>query len=398
MPRPRRPLVRPAVALLVSSLALTACGGSSLSTEPTSGGGTDAGTPAGPVDIGLLVPTSGVYSPLGEDMEQGFRLFLEQNDNLLGGREAAVQVVDEGESPDTGVPGAQRLVQGEVDAVVGIVNSGTALGVRDLFEEAQIPLIIANAGADAITGEQSSDYVWRTSFSNGDVAAALGAYVHETCASAFLIAPDYAAGKEHTAGFERTFTEAGGSVAGSVFPPFGTTTNYQPFLAQITQSGAECVYSFFAGAEAVAFTRQYSELGVTLPLYSSGFLTEGGVLAAAGEAAVGLETSLHYSDQIDSPRNSKFVAAYQEAYSEPPTVYAVQAYDAAQALDLALAGGATDGPGLVQGLQGIESIDSPRGSFSFSEGHGPDQAYYLRRVEQGQEGPVNVVVRELDGA
>ena len=394
MPAFRHPLRTLAAGLTVGAV-LTACGGS----ESLGGGDEGSGSgeeQAGPVTIGLLVPTSGVYAPLGEDMQQGFELFLDQNEGQLGGREVELEVVDEGESPDTGVPGAQRLVQQDVDAVVGIVNSATALGVRDLLEEAQVPLIIANAGANAITGESASDYVWRTSFSNGEVAAALGPYAAENCKRAFLVAADYAAGKEATAGFEETFTQAGGTVVGSVFPPFGTTTNYQPFLAQISQSDAECVYSFFAGAEAVAFTKQYRSLGVKPTLYSSGFLTEGGVLSAAGEAAVGVETSLHYSDQLDNERNTEFVEAYRAAYDEAPTVYAVQAYDAAQALDQALADGAEAGAEVVEGLEGIETIDSPRGEFSFGEGHGPEQAYYLRKVENKDGGLVNTVVQELE--
>ncbi len=393
--RPLRPHLLNLVAGLTAGAALTACGGGgSLGGEDETD--STAADDTSPVTVGLLVPTSGVYAPLGEDMQQGFELYLEQNEGQLAGREVELTVIDEGETPDTGVPGAQRLIQDGVNAVVGIVNSGTALGVRDAFEEAEVPLIIANAGADAITGEQSSDYVWRTSFSNGAVASALGPYAAENCESVFLAAADYAAGKEAAAGFERTFTEAGGTVAGSVFAPFGTTTNYQPFLAQIQQSGADCAYTFFAGAEAVAFTQQYAQFGLkdNIQLYSSGFLTEGGVLKAAGEAATGVETSLHYTDQLDSPRNQEFVEAYRAAYDEEPTVYAVQAYDAAQALDQAFGSGIT-GPEVVEGLQSIDTIDSPRGEFSFDEGHGPEQTYYLRRVEQGDAGLVNVVVDEL---
>jgi branched-chain amino acid transport system substrate-binding protein len=396
-----RPLRHKLVALVAGATAgavLTACGGgNSLGSgesepEAAAGGGDDTA----PVTVGLLVPTSGVYAPLGEDMRQGFELYLEQNGGELGGHPVELEVVDEGETPDSGVPGAQRLIQEDVDAVVGVVNSATALGVRDAFEEAEVPLVIANAGADAITGEQASDYVWRTSFSNGDVAAALGPHAAENCESVFLAAADYAAGKEATAGFERTFTEAGGKVAGSVFTPFGTTTNYQPFLAQIQRSGADCVYTFFAGAEAVAFTKQYEQFGLkdSIQLYSSGFLTEGGVLQAAGEAATGVETSLHYTDQLDTPRNAEFVEAYRAAYDEAPTVYAVQAYDAAQALDQAFENG-VEGPDVVEGLKSIDTIDSPRGEFGFGEGHGPEQTYYLRRVEQGDAGLVNVVVDEL---
>lgn len=397
MRRPIRSKLVTVIGGVTAAALLTACGGSgSLGGGDSDDAGTSGADDTTPVTVGLLVPTSGVYAPLGEDMRQGFELYLEQNDGQLGGREVELQVVDEGETPDTGVPGAQRLIQQDVNAVVGIVNSATALGVRDAFEEAEVPLVIANAGADAITGERSSDYVWRTSFSNGDVAAALGPHAAENCESVFLAAADYAAGKEATAGFQRTFTEAGGKVAGTVFTPFGTTTNYQPFLAQIQQSGADCVYVFYAGAEAVAFTQQYSQFGLKddIQLYSSGFLTEGGVLKAAGEAATGVETSLHYTDQLDSERNQQFVEAYRAAYDEAPTVYAVQAYDAAQALDQAFENG-VDGPAVIEGLESIDTIDSPRGEFGFDEGHGPEQTYYLRRVEQVEGNLVNVVVEDL---
>ncbi len=379
---------------LTAAAVLTACGSESLGGKSEESG-PGAASRGGPVDIGLLVPTSGVYAPLGQDMEQGFRMLLDEKGGKLGGRTVNLEVVDEGESPDTGVPGAQRLVQKQVDAVVGVVNSGTALGVRAAFQEAKIPLIVANAGADAITGASKSDYVWRTSFSNGGVAGALGPYAATKCKSAFLIAADYAAGKEATAGFQKTFTAAGGTIAGSVFPPFGKTTNYQPFLAQISQSTADCVFTFFAGAEAVAFTKQYRELGVKQTLFASGFLTEGGVLTATGQAAVGIENSLHYSDQLDNKRNVEFVKAYTAKYKEAPTAYAVQAYDAAQALDQALSGGAENGEGVVKGLQGIKTIDSPRGEFSFDEGHGPKQTYYLRKVETKGGALVNNVVQEL---
>jgi branched-chain amino acid transport system substrate-binding protein len=401
MRRFRHPFLTVLAGVTVGAM-LTACGGGALDDGGGDTGGNGAaagGQDTSPVTVGLLVPTSGVFAPLGEDMTQGFELYLEQNDGKLGGREVKLEKVDEGGGPDTGIPAAQRLVQQEVDAVVGIVNSAIALGVTQLFNEAQIPLIVANAGANDITGAKASDYVWRTSFATGEVSSALGPTAAKECKSVFLIGADYAAGKESTAGFEKTFTEAGGKIAGSAFPPFGSTDNYQPFLTQIRQSGADCAFAFFAGSEAVAFTQQYEQFGLEdqVRLFSTGFLTEGGVLNAAGEAALGLETSLHYSDQLDNPRNEEFVKAYQAAYDEPPTVYAVQAYDAAQVLDQAFAKG-TSGPEVIEGLKAIDTVDSPRGAWSFGEGNGPEQTYYLRRVEKVDGKLANVIVRELDGS
>lgn len=377
------------------ALALVAGCGSSLEEE-------QQGSGDGPVKVGLLVPKSGVYAPLGRDMENGFRMYLDAAGGKLGGRSVEMVVADEGGGPETGVPAAQKLVQQDkVTTLVGIVNSAVALGVRDLVTDARIPLIVANAGANAITGERRSDYVWRTSFTNGEVAGALGAYVAGQVkdGKVFLAAPDYTAGKEATAGFQKAFEAAGGAVAGTELTPFGTTTNFQPYLARILRSGAKAVYCFYAGAEAVAFVKQYQQFGLSskVPLYCSGFVTEGGVLKAQGDAALGIQGSLHYSDQLDNPTNEKFVADYSSKYGESPTVYAVQAYDAAAVLDRALAKG-TGGDAIVEGLKGIGEIDSPRGPWRFDDGHGPDQIYYLRTTEEQEGKIVNAVVRPLTGS
>jgi branched-chain amino acid transport system substrate-binding protein len=389
---PRRVVITAAAGL---ALALVAGCGSSLEEQ-------QQGTGNGPVKVGLLVPKSGVYAPLGRDMENGFRMYLDASGGKLGGRTVEMVVADEGGGPETGVPAAQKLVQQDrVTTLVGIVNSAVALGVRDLVTDARIPLIVANAGANAITGEQRSDYVWRTSFANGEVAAALGAYVAGQVkgGKVFLAAPDYTAGKEATAGFQEAFEAAGGSVAGTELTPFGTTTNFQPYLARIQRSGAKAVYCFYAGAEAVAFVKQYQQFGLAskIPLYCSGFVTEGGVLKAQGDAALGIQGSLHYSDQLDNPTNQRFVADYTSKYGDAPTVYAVQAYDAAAVLDQALAKG-TGGDAIVEGLKGIGEIDSPRGPWRFDDGHGPDQIYYLRTTEEQGGRIVNAVVRPLTGS
>ncbi len=382
-------------AFLSLTVSVLAGCGSSLSED-------QQGTAEGPVKVGLLVPKSGVYAPLGKDMENGFRMYLDAKGGKLGGRSIDVVVADEGGGPESGVPAAQKLLQQDrVNVLVGIVNSAVALGVRDLVTDSKVPLIVANAGADAITGAQRSDYVWRTSFTNGEVASALGPYVADQVkgGKVYLAAPDYAAGQEAVGGFKKAFEAAGGTVAGQELTPFGKTTNFQPYLARIERSGAKAVYCFYAGAEAVAFVKQYQQFGLAskIPLYCSGFATEGGVLKAQGDAALGIKTSLHYSDQIDNPTNQKFVADYTAKHGDAPTAYVVQAYDAAAVLDQALAKG-TAGEAIVEGLKGIGEIDSPRGPWRFSDGHGPEQTYYLRNTEKQGGRIVNAVVQPLSGA
>jgi branched-chain amino acid transport system substrate-binding protein len=187
-------------------------------------------------------------------------------------------------------------------------------------------------------------------------------------------------------------------VVGQAKPPFGTTSDYQPFLTAIQSSGARATFCFFSGSEAITFVRQYAQFGLagSIPLYGSGFLTEGNVLPQQGDAALGVQTTLHYTDRLDNPANRAFVDAYTAAHTEPPSCFAMQTWDAANVLNRALGTGtALDGDALAAALGGIGTIDdSPRGPWTF-ENQTPRQNIYLRRVENVGGTPVNAVVQDL---
>jgi branched-chain amino acid transport system substrate-binding protein len=148
----------------------------------------------------------------------------------------------------------------------------------------------------------------------------------------------------------------------------------------------------------VSFVQQYDAFGLkdTIPLYGSGFLTEGSVLDAQGEAAVGVQTALHYSTEIENEANEAFVAAYQEAYDELPTVFGMTTYDTANVLAKALADTeGLSGDQLSAALEGLGEIeDSPRGPWTFN-GQTPEQTVYLREVTDEGGTLINSVVSEL---
>ena len=378
-----------------AALALYGCG--------STGGDEEGGGEAGDaVKVGLLVPLAGVYASLGEDMRAGWELWLAENGGTLGGRKVQTVVADEGDGPDTAIPALQKLLQRDrVDAVVGIVSSAVALGAQDLVDRSKKLLIVANAGANAITGEGTSNYIWRTSFTNSQVPFALGQHLAESgdVKRVYTIAPDYAAGAESTAGFVEAFRKGGGRIAGSAKPPFQTTSDYQPYLSRIRSSDADATYCFFAGSEAVAFVKQYGEFGLAkrIPLYGAGFLTEGGVLVAQGAAADGVQTSLHYAAGLDNAANKAFVEAYRAKTKKPPTVYAMQTWDAAEVLNRAIEKSPDDlsGDALAGALEGIGSVDnSPRGPWSF-ESRTPKQKFYLREVS-GRENEVKQEIGTFD--
>src|SRR6185295_10282621 len=284
----------------------------------------------------------GVYATVGNEVKHGWELWLERHGGKLGKRDVTTVVADEGESPQTGVPAVQKLLQSDqVDAIVGIISSPIALGAKDVVAEAKKLMIVANAGAGAITGAARSPYIWRTSFTNAQVASVMGKHLagKAEVGPVYLIAPDYAAGAEVIRGFKATFEAGGGKIAGEAKPAFAKTQDYQPFLTGIQASGAKATFCFFAGAEAVAFVKQYAQFGLStqIPLYGTGFLTEGSVMAAQGDAALGIQTALHYSTELDTPANKEFVAAWRAKFNTAPAVYSVQMWDIANVLGRALA-------------------------------------------------------------
>lgn len=388
-----------------TGLTLAGCGGGE-ALRAQEGDVADDTTDSGdlpPVKIGLVVPTSGIYVALGTDIKQGFELYLDGKGGQLGGRDIKVVVADEGNGADTGIPAARRLIDRDrVDILAGVVASPVANGVAGMARDARIPLVIANAGANALTGKDTSPFVWRTSFANRDYNFAFGRWLAEQPeipGGVFLLGADYNAGHEQLGGFKEAFTAGGGKIAGEIYTPFGTTQDFQPFLTRARESKAGAVYAFYAGQEAVTFVRQYAEFGLAgkIPLLSSGNLTEGRVLDAQGDTALGIKTVFHYSSELDTPLNRKFVAAYREVYDETPSTFSVHGYDAAYVLDEAIGrlDGRVTGERLAAALGRIGTIDSPRGEWRFSDGHNPDQSFYLREVRKEGGVLVNAVLEDL---
>lgn len=387
---PRRTTKISLALALGSTLGVAACGGGTL-------GSSSEEEATGPVKIGLLVPQSGVYKSLGDDMKAGFEVYLKEKGNKLGGKEVQVVTADEGETADSGKAAADKLVkQDKATVVTGVVSSATMNGIVDLFETSQIPLVGSNASPTTLTGKK---FIWRTSYVNDEPGKALGAYVaKKEKGPVYLLAADYQAGKDETGGFKETFEPAGGKVADEVYTPFPGTKNFQPFLANLQKSGAKSVFTFYAGGAAVDFVKQYEQFGLAgkVTHYSAGFLTEGGVLTAQGKAALGTKTAMNYSADLDNDVNKKFVEGYVAATGKQPTTYAMASYDAARVIDMAIEkAGKTDSKSINDAIGQLGDIESPRGTWSFNDNGTPKQMWYLREVKEQDGKLANVVVEEL---
>jgi branched-chain amino acid transport system substrate-binding protein len=361
--------------------------------------GSQAHAQNAPIKVGLMLPATGTFANLGTMIENGFKLYVAEQGGKLGGQEVQYFKVDDESDPAKAADNVNKLIKrDQVDVLVGTVHSGVAQTMAKAAKESNTLLIVPNAGADVVTGPMCAKNIFRSSFSNWQPAYAMGKVAAERGHKKVVtITWNYAAGNESVKGFTEGFEAAGGKVAQALTLPF-PNVEFQALLTQIAAQKPDAVYAFFAGGGAVKFVKDYAAAGLmkSAPLYGPGFLTDG-TLEAQGEAAQGMYTTLHYADNLNTPRDNAFRLAFAKSYKVNADVYAVQGYDAAQMLAAGLkaAGGdIKNRDKLVAGMEKVE-IDSPRGKFKLSSAHNPVQDIYLRQVKGNLNEVKGVAVKAL---
>jgi branched-chain amino acid transport system substrate-binding protein len=365
------PIFKPAVSALAVAMLLASASAGAQSTAP--------------IKVGLMLPATGTFANLGQMIENGFKLYVAEKGGKIGGRELQYFKVDDESDPSKATDNVNKLIKrDQVDVLIGTVHSGVAMGMAKAARESNTLMIVPNAGADIITGAMCAKNIFRTSFTNWQPAYAMGTVAAKNGhKKAMTITWNYAAGTESAKGFVEGFEKGGGKVTQNMTLPF-PNVEFQALLTEIAAQKPDAVFAFFAGGGAVKFVKDYVAAGLnkTIPLYGPGFLTDG-TLEAQGEAAQGMTTTLHYADNLNTPRDNAFRLSFAKTYKTNADVYAVQGYDAAQLLEAGLkaAGGdIKNRDKLIDGMAKAQ-IDSPRGKFTLSAAHNPVQDIYLRQVK-----------------
>jgi branched-chain amino acid transport system substrate-binding protein len=354
---------------------------------------------AAPLKVGFMLPYTGTFAKLGKFIDDGFRLSVEQKGGKLGGRTVEYVQVDDESEPAKATDNINRLVgRDKVDVVVGTVHSGVAMAMAKVAKDTNALLIVPNAGANEVTGPMCAPNIWRTSFSNWQPAFPMGQVMYDAGhRNVMTITWRYAAGQQMVDSFKESFLKAGGKVTEELYLPF-PQVEFQALITQIATKKPDAVFSFFAGGGAVKFVKDYAAAGLKgqIPLYGTGFLTDG-TLPAQGADAEGIKTTLHYADDLDNPANKAFLAAFKAKTGQDGDVYAVQGYDAGALLAIGLTavnGDIAARDRMFAAMQ-VAKIDSPRGPISFSKAHNIVQNIYLREVKGGLNRYVSVAHKDL---
>jgi branched-chain amino acid transport system substrate-binding protein len=344
---------------------------------------------AEPLKIGLILPMSGTFSSYGKQIENGVKLYLQQNGDTISGRKVQIIVKDDtGAAPEISKRLAQELVvRDKVDILAGFAMTPAAFAVAPIATEAKKPMVVMNAGTSNLTTK--SPYIVRTSATVAQYTMPLGTWTaRNNMKKAFTVVADFGPGHDAENYFKKSYVEAGGQVIGELRVPL-KNPDFAPFLQKIKDAKPDVVFVFLpAGELPIAFLKGFKErnlAGEGIKIVATGDLSDDDSIDAIGDVALGVVSAHQYSEAHKSPENKVYTDAYYKAYPNTrPNFMSVGGYDGMRLIaeTLKQTNGDATGDKFMAAVKGTKFV-SPRGPISID----PDtrdivETIYMRKVER----------------
>lgn len=326
------------------ALAIAACGKSPEGTpsQSTAVPGAAAGISDSTlvVKIGHVAPTSGPIAHLGRDNELGARMAIDDLNEKglkIGGKVVKFLLVaeDDAGDPKQGTAVAQKLVDENVNGVVGHLNSGTSIPASKLYSDAGIPQISPSATNPKYT-RQGFKTTFRVVADDTQLGGTLGKYAVETLKGKQIGVIDdrTAYGQGVAEEFEKAAKAAGASIVGHEF----TTDKSTDFAAILTKlKSAKPDILFFGGMDAVGgpMLKQVKQLGLDVKFFGGDGLCTDELPKLAGDAIGDEMVVCAEAGGVDGEfkaMQQKFKADFKAKNGIDVQVYSPYVYDAVHLL------------------------------------------------------------------
>ncbi len=340
------------------------------------------------VKIGFVSTLSGPSSALGVDIKNGFDLAVKLNGGNLGGLPAEVLVGDDQFKPDVAKQFFEKFIKRDkVDFMTGVVFSNIMLAALPDAIDSKTFYLSPNAAPSVLAGKDCNPYFFAVSWPNDAYHESAGQYSStKGYKTAYLLAPNYVAGKDALAGFKRFYN---GKVISEVYTKLGQL-DYSAELADVRAAKPDVVYTFLPGGMGINFIKQFVAAGLNkdTKLVLPGFSADQDIIRSVGDDMLGIYDAAHWAPEMANPANKKFVAEFEKEYKRLPSVYASQGYDTALLIDAAVRAskGNLDDKELLRKNLKEAKFASVRGDFKFNNNQFPIQNYYLREVVKDSQG------------
>ena len=356
-----------------------------------------------PIRVGFLTALTGALAQPGKEMQNGIELMLKEHRQTLAGRPVQLTVLDTTSNPSIALTKARELVEHQkVHVLIGPLAAFEAYAVAPYANTHRVPTISPSAAADDLTQRKATPFFVRATSTSSLPTQPFGTYAAKTLGykKVATIADDFAFGHEVVAGFQRAFEDAGGQVIQKLWPPLGTT-DQGPYISQLRRD-VDAVFVGFAGIAALRFLKQYEDAGLKgrIPVLANQTAVDEALLRSMGDEALGVVSAMHYSAELDTPANRKFVAAYRQAFGgNDPGYYSVGAYTAGLFLKQALekvGGRIEDSEAFLRALRAVAITDAPGGPIRLDAYGQAIHNVYVRRVERKDGRLQNTVIHTIE--
>jgi branched-chain amino acid transport system substrate-binding protein len=357
-----------------------------------------------PIKVGLLLPYTGTMPLQAKGINDAVELYFDEIGKKAGGRAIQLFKEDDETNPTVGLTKVRRLVEDhKVNFIVGPVSSAVALAIHDYVRKQKVILINPCAFTRDLTSpEKAGENMFRTVETTDQGNYPIGKWMVKNTPhrNMVLTGSDYAAGHHSMDAFKAGFEEAGGKVIKEIYPKLGTM-DFASFLTAMDVKGADAVYAWFAGTDAIRFVQQYQEFGLKkrLPLFGYNVIADDPYLASIGDAAIGIITGSIYPINLDTPKNNAFIKAYRGKYGELPSRYSEMGYVAANMIGVvaeALKGEIEDISRTARELKRVSNqIEAPSGPLAFDQYNQRIVNMYVLKVEKRDGKLVNIVIDKL---
>jgi len=342
-----------------------------------------------PVKIGFMSTFSGPQAAIGQDMRRSVELAVEHLGGKMAGRPIEVIYEDDQFRPDVGKQKTEKLVQQDkVDFVGGYIWSHVLLAsLKTVVEDADTILISSNAGPSQIAGKQCHENYFSTSWNNDQTPMAMGEHLNQKgVKKLYVMAGNYAAGKDMVAGVKRTFK---GEVIGEDFTAWPGQLDFSAEMSKIRAAKPDAVFVFYPGAHGVQFLTQYAQTGLkaTIPLYTA-FTIDSLSLPQQKDLALGVPGAQSWVNDLPNDQNKRFVADFKKKHGAYPSFYGAQSYDTIMLIASAVEGlkGDIKDKAKVRAELKKANFKSLRGDFAFNNNNFPIQNFYIQDVVKDADG------------
>ncbi len=340
------------------------------------------------VKIGFVTTLTGGAGAIGNDMRDAAELALDHLDRKMGGLDVQMIYEDDGFKPEVGKQKTEKLVKKDrVHFVGGYIWSHVLLASRGSVVGKGPFMISSNAGPSPVAGKLCHEDFFSTSWQNDQTPMAMGEVLNQMgIKNLYIMAPNYAAGKNMVSGVERTFK---GKIVGKDMTKFPAQLDFSAELAKVRSVKPDAVFIFYPGKHGVQFFKQYAQSGLkgNIPLYSV-FAIDALSLPRIGDLVGGTLMTQFWAPDLATPVSKIFVQDYRKKYGRYPTFYAAQSYDTIMLIDSAVRavnGDLSNKDGMRAAMRRA-AFPSVRGPFRYGNNHMPIQNFYLRKVVKDAEG------------